>query len=126
MSKPLKGIRILELAGVLAVPAVCMLLADLGAEVIKIEQPGVGDISRNYGPCFRGGESLYFMCMNRNKKSLTLDLKTSKGKEIFYSLVEKSDVVFEGYRPKAINQIDDDDARQDNHRAPINENCLRF
>ena len=105
MSKPLEGIRILELAGVLAVPAACMLLADLGAEVIKIEQPGVGDISRNYGPYFRGGESLYFMCMNRNKKSLTLNLKSTKGQEIFYNLVKKSDVVFEGYRPKAINKL---------------------
>jgi len=78
-----------------------MQLADLGAEVIKIERPGIGDDSRNFGP-FINNESAYFISINRNKKSITLDLKKEKGKEIFKEMVKFSDVITENYRPNTM------------------------
>lgn len=104
MDKPLKGIRILDLGHVLAMPTCTMQLADLGAEVIKIERPGVGDDSREFGP-FVNGESAYFISINRNKKSITLDLKKEKGKEIFKEMVKCSDVVTENYRPHTMQKL---------------------
>jgi crotonobetainyl-CoA:carnitine CoA-transferase CaiB-like acyl-CoA transferase len=80
-----------------------MQLADLGAEVIKIERPGIGDDSLNFGP-FKNNESAYFISINRNKKSITLDLKKEKGKKIFKDLVKVSAVVTENY--KAVNKTD--------------------
>ena len=104
MDKPLKGIRILDLGHVLAMPTCTMQLADLGAEVIKIERPGIGDDSRYFGP-FKNNESAYFISINRNKKSITLDLKKEKGKEIFKDLVKVSDVVTENYRPNTMQKL---------------------
>jgi len=78
-----------------------MQLADFGAEVIKIERPSIGDDSREFGP-FINGESAYFISINRNKKSITLDLKKEKGKIIFKELVKISDVVAENYRPNTM------------------------
>ncbi|HBY56873.1 MAG: Formyl-CoA transferase [Atribacteria bacterium 34_128] len=104
MTKPLEGIRVLDLGHVLAMPTCTMQLADLGAEVIKIERPGSGDDSRYFGP-FVHGESAYFMSINRNKKSLTLDLKQEEGKEIFKELVKKSDVVTENFRPNTMEKL---------------------
>ena len=95
--KPLEGIRVLDLGHVLAMPTCTMQLADLGAEVIKIERPGIGDDSRNFGP-FKNNESAYFISINRNKKRITLDLKKEKGKKIFKDLVKVSDVVTENYK----------------------------
>ncbi|MBU2053988.1 MAG: CoA transferase [Proteobacteria bacterium] len=95
---PLQGIRILDLTRMVAGAYCSMILADLGAEVIKIEQPKVGDDTRQWGPPFIKGESVYFFCVNRNKKSLTLDLQKDKGKEIFRALVGKADVVLENFR----------------------------
>jgi crotonobetainyl-CoA:carnitine CoA-transferase CaiB-like acyl-CoA transferase len=95
--KPLEGIRVLDLGHVLAMPTCTMQLADLGAEVIKIERPGIGDDSLNFGP-FKNNESAYFISINRNKKSITLDLKKEKGKKIFKDLVKVSDVVTENYK----------------------------
>ena len=95
---PLQGIRVLDLTRMVAGAYCSMILADLGAEVIKIEQPKVGDDTRQWGPPFIKGESVYFFCMNRNKKSLTLDLRKDKGKEIFRALVGKADVVLENFR----------------------------
>jgi len=86
MDKPLKGIIVLDLGHVLAMPTCTMQLADLGAEVIKIERPDIGDDSREFGP-FVNGESAYFISINRNKKSITLDLKKEKGKETFKEMV---------------------------------------
>jgi len=86
MDKPLRGIRVLDLGHVLAMPTCTMQLADLGAEVIKIERPDIGDDSREFGP-FVNGESAYFISINRNKKSITLDLKKEKGKETFKEMV---------------------------------------
>jgi len=82
-----------------------MILADLGAEVIKVEMPGRGDEARSWGPPFIGGESAYFLCVNRNKKSVTINLKTEEGREILYKLVEKSDVFIENFRPRVTAKL---------------------
>ncbi len=95
---PLDGVRVLELANYMAGPYCGMLLADLGAEVIKIENPQGGDFSRQTGP-FVEGESAGFMALNRNKKSVTLNLKAARGKAIFLDLVQTADVVVENFRP---------------------------
>jgi crotonobetainyl-CoA:carnitine CoA-transferase CaiB-like acyl-CoA transferase len=100
----LSGIRVLDLTRVLAGPFCTMLLGDMGAEIIKIEVPGQGDDSRRYPP-FIGEESAYFMNLNRNKKSLVLDLKHPRGKEIFLEMVEASDVVFENFRPGTMEKL---------------------
>jgi len=104
MTRPLEGIRVLDLGHVLAMPTCTMQLADLGAEVIKIERPDSGDDSRHFGP-FLHGESAYFMSINRNKKSMTLDLKQEKGKDIFRQLVRKADIVTENYRPNTMEKL---------------------
>jgi CoA:oxalate CoA-transferase len=105
MAPPIDGIRILDLSQMLAGPYGTMILADLGAEVIKIERPGVGDIARGMPPHFFHGESVYFISMNRNKKSLTLDLKAEEGLEIFYGLVRQSDVVYDNFRPGILEKL---------------------
>src|ERR671918_328452 len=93
MTKPLDGILVIDLSRVLAGPYCTMELADMGATVIKIELPGSGDDTRAYGPPFLNGESTYFMSVNRNKKSLTLNLKHSQGKEILHQLLRRADVL---------------------------------
>ena len=95
---PLSGLRVLDLSRVLSGPYCTALLADLGAEVIKIETPGRGDDSRHFGP-FVGGASVYFALINRNKKSVALNLKHARAKELVLALAEKSDVVVENFRP---------------------------
>ncbi len=102
---PLQGIRILEVSRLVAGAYCSMILADLGAEVIKVEQPGVGDDTRQLGPPFINGESAYFLSLNRNKMSLTLDLKKEKAKEIFRKLVQQSDVVIENFRPGVMEKL---------------------
>ncbi|MCE9532186.1 MAG: CoA transferase [Planctomycetes bacterium] len=97
-SEPLSGIRVLDLTRVLAGPFCTMLLADLGAEVVKIERPG-GDDARQFGPFLPSGESAYFAGINRGKKSVILDLKDEADRETFRKLVVKADVVVENYRP---------------------------
>ena len=98
MASPLDGIKVLDLTRVLAGPYTTMLLGDLGAEVIKVEQPGIGDESRNFGP-FKNGFSLYFMSVNRGKRSVTLDLKTERGHAIFKQLLAQTDILVENFRP---------------------------
>ncbi|MGQ9693457.1 MAG: CaiB/BaiF CoA transferase family protein [Thermodesulfobacteriota bacterium] len=105
MTAPLSGVRILDLSQMLAGPYGSMILADLGAEVIKIEKPNGGDIARGMPPHFFQGESVYFLSINRNKKSLTLDLKAEEGRQIFYRLVEKSDVVYDNFRPGVLQKL---------------------
>ncbi|MFH1155365.1 MAG: CoA transferase [Pseudomonadota bacterium] len=100
----LNGIRILDLTRVLAGPFCTMLLGDMGAEIIKIEVPEQGDDSRRYPP-FIGEESAYFMNLNRNKKSVVLDLKHPEAKAIFLKLVKKADVVFENFRPGTMEKL---------------------
>jgi len=82
MVGPLQGIKILDLTRALAGPYCTMMLADMGAEVIKVEMPGKGDNYRSWGPPFVNGESAYFMNVNRNKKSITLNMKSKKANEI--------------------------------------------
>ncbi|WP_128425392.1 CaiB/BaiF CoA transferase family protein [Gudongella oleilytica] len=100
----LSGVMVLDLTRVLAGPFSTMMLADLGAEVIKIEVPEKGDDSRAFGP-FKNGESSYYMNLNRNKKGITLNLKSEKGKEIFIELIKKADVVMENYRPGTMEKL---------------------
>ena len=99
MRKSLEGIRVLDLTTFMTGPFASMVLGDLGAEIIKIEPPGTGDNSRQIPPYFHEGESLYYISLNRNKKSMTLNLRKDKGREIFYELVKKADVVIDNYRP---------------------------
>lgn len=100
----LDGIIVLDLTRVLAGPYCGMLLADMGADVIKIEMPKKGDDSRAFGP-FINGESAYYMNLNRNKKGVTLNLKSEEGKEIFKEMVKKADVVIENYRPGTMEKL---------------------
>lgn len=100
----LDGVRVLDLSRVLAGPYCGMMLADMGAEVIKIELPGRGDDARKNGP-FVNGESAYYMNLNRNKRGMTLNLKSEEGKRIFKELVKKSDIVLENYRPGVMKRL---------------------
>jgi len=100
----LDGIRVLDMTRVLAGPYCTLLLGDMGAEIIKIEVPGSGDDSRTYPP-FIGTESAYFMNLNRNKKSLTLNLKAPEGKNVFLDLVKRSDVLIENFRPGTLDDL---------------------
>lgn len=102
--KPLNGIVVLDLTRVLAGPYCGMVLADYGCNVIKIEAPGEGDDSRAFGP-FVGKESAYFMSLNRNKRSMTLNLKEQEAKELFKKMVAKADVVLENYRPGTMEKF---------------------
>src|SRR5580704_13347885 len=102
---PLNGIRVLDLTRVLAGPYCAMFLGDLGAEVIKIEHPQTGDDTRGWGPPFKGGESAYFLCVNRNKRSVTVDLKTPQGVELIRRLATKADVLIENFRPGGMEQL---------------------
>jgi len=95
--KPLEGIRVLDLTQAYSGPFCTMQLADFGAEVIKIEQPEIGDITRAWLPVV-DGKSPYFTCINRGKKSITLDLRTEKGQEVFLKLAETADIVVDNYR----------------------------
>jgi crotonobetainyl-CoA:carnitine CoA-transferase CaiB-like acyl-CoA transferase len=102
---PLDGLTILDFTRVLAGPYCTMQLADLGARVIKIEQPGRGDDTRAWGPPFVGGESAYFLSINRNKESVALDLKHSRARGILDSLVARADVVVENFRPGTMERL---------------------
>lgn len=100
----LEGIVVLDLTRVLAGPFSTMILADMGADVIKIERPDTGDDTRAFGP-FVNGESMYYMNLNRNKRGVTLNLKEQKGKDLFIEMVKKADVVVENYRPGTMEKL---------------------
>lgn len=102
---PLHGVRVLDLTRVVAGPYCSMFLGDLGAEVVKVEQPGIGDDTRGWGPPFAGGESAYFLCINRNKQSLTLDLKSRRAVEILRMLARQADVIIENFRPGTMERL---------------------
>jgi CoA:oxalate CoA-transferase len=104
MNLPLENIRILDLTRVLAGPYCTMVMADLGAEVIKVEMPGKGDDSREFGPHIEN-ESAYFMSINRNKESITLNLKSNKGKEILKELSKKVDLIVENFKPGTMEKL---------------------
>lgn len=99
----LAGLRVLDLTRVVAGPFCTMILGDMGAEVIKVEQPGRGDDARSWGPPFQGAESAYFLSVNRNKRGLTLNLKEPRGQEILRRLIRKSDVVVENFKPGTLD-----------------------
>lgn len=100
----LNGIRVLDLTRVLAGPYCGMLLADMGADVIKVEMPGKGDDSRSMGP-FINGQSIYYVNFNRSKRGCTLNLKSNKGKDLFLELVKKADILLENYRPGTMEKL---------------------
>ena len=95
---PLRGIRVADFTRILAGPLCTMLLADLGADVIKVERPGEGDDTRQWGPPFVGDDAAYFLSLNRNKRSVAVDLSTRHGREIASALIRSSDVVVENFR----------------------------
>ena len=105
MSGPIAGVRVLELAQIMAGPACGLMLADLGAEVIKIEKTAGGDDTRKFLPPDINGESAAFMMMNRNKKGLALNLKEQEGINIFKKMVEQSDVVIENFRKGTLEKL---------------------
>ncbi|MBY8985298.1 MAG: CoA transferase [Candidatus Lokiarchaeota archaeon] len=105
MVRPLEGIKVLDLSRALAGPYCTMMLADMGAEIIKLEIPGRGDDSRAWGPPFLEGESAYFMSVNRNKKSMTLNLKSEKSREIITKLIKQADVLVENFRPGTMEKL---------------------
>ena len=126
MPGPLDGIKVLDLTRVLAGPYATMLLGDLGAEIIKIEQPGTGDESRNFGP-FKNGFSLYFMSVNRGKQSVTLNLKTERGQAIFKQLLEQTDILVENFRPGTMEKLGlDYDTLKIEHPSLIYAACSGF
>ena len=103
---PLAGVRVLDVSQVMAGPYCCMLLADLGADVIKIEPPGTGDQTRGaMGFKMKGSDSMGFLNMNRNKRSVTLNLKSKAGKEVFFKLVKTADILVENYRPGVMKKL---------------------
>lgn len=103
--RPLEGIRVVDLTRVVAGPYCTMMLGDLGAEVIKIEQPGKGDDSRAFAPPYQGEEAAYFLSVNRNKKSVTLDLKSAAGREVLGRLIDSADVLVENFRPGVMDRL---------------------
>ena len=98
MAGPLEGIRVVDLSRILAGPYCTMMLGDLGADVIKIEQPGAGDDTRTWGPPYVAGESTYYLSINRNKRSVTLNLKDDRARDLLFRLVAEADVFIENFK----------------------------
>src|SRR4051794_25596228 len=105
MAQPLDGVVVLDFSRVLSGPYCTMQLADLGARVIKIEQPGKGDDTRAWGPPFVNGESAYFLSVNRNKESVALDLKAPDTRPVLDALLARADVVVENFRPGTMERL---------------------
>ena len=101
----LAGLTVLDLTRVLSGPYCTMMLADMGARVIKVERPGGGDDTRAWGPPFQSGESAYFLSVNRNKESVTLDLKHPDGRRVLDALIDRADVLAENFRPGALDRM---------------------
>ncbi|MFM9024159.1 MAG: CaiB/BaiF CoA transferase family protein [Planctomycetaceae bacterium] len=104
-TQPLRGIKVLDLTRVLAGPFCTMVLADLGADVVKVERPDGGDDGRHFGPFLPSGESGYFASVNRGKRSIALDLKDPADRDVFLSLADKADVLVENFRPGAMERL---------------------
>jgi len=98
MDKPLSGLKVVDLSRFIAGPYCTMKLGDMGAEVIKVETPGKGDDSRELGPPFLEGESAYYLSFNRSKKSITLNMREEKAKEILRQLIADADIFVENFR----------------------------
>lgn len=103
MPRPLENVRVLDLSRVLAGPYCGMMLGDLGADVIKVERPGLGDDTRQWGPPFAAGESAYYLCCNRNKRGITANLKSPRGRELVAELAMHSDVLLENFLPGTLD-----------------------
>jgi crotonobetainyl-CoA:carnitine CoA-transferase CaiB-like acyl-CoA transferase len=116
---PLEGIRVIDLTRVLAGPLSTMLLGDLGADVIKIEQPGKGDDTRGWGPPFAGGESAYYLGVNRNKRSVTLDLRSADGTSVLQRLIAGADVVIDNFKQGTLERWGFDDGWFDEHAPQV-------
>lgn len=116
MRLPLEDIKVLDLTHALAGPFCSTMLADFGADVVKLEPPGHGDIARGWGAPLPGGETAYFVSLHRGKRGIVIDLKKPEGKELFFRLVERSDIVLENYRVDALKRLglDYDAARKRN------------
>ena len=102
---PLEGSRVIDLTRILAGPYCTQALADAGADVVKVEEPGKGDDTRGWGPPFVQGESVYFLSVNRGKRGITLDLKHPRGREILWRLLETADVLIENFRPGTLDRL---------------------
>lgn len=126
MSGPIAGVHVLDLARVLAGPYAAMVLADLGAEVIKVERPGAGDDTRQWGPPFvqagDGIESTYFMSVNRGKRSVAIDLKDPDEREFVEALVRWADVLVENFRPGVMDRL----GLADDRLAELNPRLIRL
>src|SRR5579863_3468100 len=127
MAGPLAGLRVLDLARVLAGPYAAMLLGDLGAEVIKVERPGTGDDTRHWGPPFvqaagDGAESTYFLSVNRGKRSVAVDLKDPDEREFVEALVRWADVLVENFRPGVMDRL----GLSDDRLAKLNPRLIRL
>ena len=105
MTGPLNGIHVLDLSRLIPGAYASQMLADFGADVVKIEEPGSGDYGRFMPPHGAGGMSLYFLAMNRNKRSMTLNLKSAEGREVFQRMVRTADVVLESFRPGVMERL---------------------
>jgi formyl-CoA transferase/CoA:oxalate CoA-transferase len=105
MQSPLQDVKVLDLTHALAGPFCSTMLADFGADVIKLEPPGAGDIARGWGVPLPGGETSYFVTLHRNKRGIVIDLKRPEGKELFFRLVERCDIVLENYRVGALQRL---------------------
>ena len=102
---PLDGVRVLDLSRILAGPYCSMMLADLGADVVKVERPGGGDPTRSWGPPFVEGESTYFLSTNRGKRSICIDLQDPEGVALVRRLAERADIVIENFLPGAADRL---------------------
>lgn len=117
-NQTLSGIRVLDLSRILAGPYCTMILGDQGADVLKVERPGTGDDTRTWGPPFAGGESAYYLCCNRNKRSIVVDLKKPEGIALIRDLAKASDVLVENFTPGLMKRfgLDYDTLRSENPR----------
>ncbi len=102
---PLSGIKVVDLTRVMTGPYAAMMLGDLGADVVKVEQPGKGDDTRLWGPPFIKGEASYFLTVNRNKRSIALDLKSAGGREVLWKLIDEADVLIENFSPGTMTRL---------------------
>jgi crotonobetainyl-CoA:carnitine CoA-transferase CaiB-like acyl-CoA transferase len=105
VAPPLDGLRVVDLSRVLAGPYCTMMLADLGADIVKIERPGEGDETRTWGPPYAGGEAAYFLSVNRSKRSVAVDLKQLDGRALVLDLCARADVVLENFRPGSAERL---------------------
>src|SRR4051812_50067573 len=124
---PLAGTRVVDLTRILAGPLCTMMLGDMGAEVIKVEPPDKGDDTRNWGPPFIAGEAAYFLGINRNKRSLTLNMAVPAGEKIFPHLIVKTDVMIDNFRVGALGEWGFTHARVEQRAgAPLRRPITRY